>query len=50
MLVSLYIPKLGVKDFKGAHYIGGWFIPPPLAEKMNISIPKYEGALQFAKL
>eukprot|EP00494_Astrolonche_serrata_P019839 UN20053 len=26
-LISLTAPKLGVKEFKGVHYVGGRFVP-----------------------
>ena len=26
-LISLTLPKLGVKEFKGVHYLGGRFVP-----------------------
>jgi len=42
-LVSLTLPKIGVKSFKGIHYLGGRFIPRLLAKKLNWIIPKYKG-------
>ena len=33
VLVSLTAPKLGSKDFKGAHYLGGRFLPRRILEK-----------------
>ncbi|KAJ3129545.1 NAD(P)H-hydrate epimerase [Nowakowskiella sp. JEL0407] len=46
MLVSLTAPKLGAKDFKGHHYLGGRFIPPDLANKWELDLPKYPGTEQ----
>lgn len=40
-LVSLTAPKLGVQQFKGRHFIGGRFVPPSLAKKFELQIPKY---------
>lgn len=35
-LVSLGMPKLAMQGFKGRHFLGGRFIPPTLAEELNI--------------
>ncbi|KAI8581380.1 hypothetical protein K450DRAFT_232797 [Umbelopsis ramanniana AG] len=40
-LVSLTAPKLCAQAFKGRHFIGGRFVPPSLAEKFDLKIPKY---------
>lgn len=37
-LISLTLPKLCSKDFKGEHYLGGRFVPTLLYEKLNIKI------------
>jgi len=50
-LISLPVPKLGSKDFKGRfHFIGGRFVPPVLAEKYQLNIPPYQGSQQFILL
>jgi len=38
-LVSLGLPKLAAKDFKGRHFLGGRFIPITLAREINIEAP-----------
>ncbi|CAD8109699.1 unnamed protein product [Paramecium sonneborni] len=43
-LISLTLPKLGVKSFKGRHFIGGRFIPLKLQEKYNFIVPQYQGS------
>jgi hypothetical protein len=32
-LISLTLPKLGVKEFKGRHFLGGRFTPKGLQDK-----------------
>lgn len=45
MLVSLTAPKLCAKQFHGPHhFLGGRFVPPPIAEKYNLRLPPYPGA------
>jgi NAD(P)H-hydrate epimerase len=39
----LTLPKLGVKEFKGRHFLGGRFIPSRLKEKYNMILPNYKG-------
>jgi len=41
MLVSLTAPKLGSRGFRGAHYLGGRFVPRKLAGKYNLDLPEY---------
>ncbi|KAJ2393901.1 hypothetical protein GGI23_004900 [Coemansia sp. RSA 2559] len=49
MLVSLTAPKLSAKLFKGRyHYLGGRFVPPNMAEELNI--PDYSGYSQSIRL
>ena len=36
-LVSLTLPKLCSKDFKGEHFLGGRFVPKKLFEKFNLN-------------
>jgi NAD(P)H-hydrate epimerase len=40
----LTLPKLGVKEFKGRHFLGGRFIPLRLKEKYNMILPNYKGS------
>jgi len=47
MLVSLSLPKLCARGFQGRHVLGGRFVPPPLAAKLNLCIPPYTGAQQW---
>ncbi|ELP87096.1 hypothetical protein EIN_495510 [Entamoeba invadens IP1] len=39
VLVSLSYPKLGVRDFKGKHYIGGRFIPLQMQKDLGLHLP-----------
>ena len=42
MLVSLTAPKLCARFFEGKHhYLGGRFVPKPLAEKYELNLPEY---------
>lgn len=51
MLISLTIPKMGAKDFKGRyHYLGGRFVPPDFASSHKLNIPKYPGYDQFVNI
>lgn len=51
-LISLSVPKIGTRYFKGKHhYLGGRFVPPHIIEKYSLSkLPAYQGSLQFVKL
>ena len=50
MLVSLTAPKLCASLFNGIHYVGGRFVPPSLAQEINIEIPTYIGASQCIRI
>ena len=39
-LISLTLPKLCSKDFKGEHYLGGRFVPKKLFDKFNFNCEK----------
>jgi len=39
----LTLPKLGVKKFKGIHYLGGRFIPENFKLKNKWEVPVYKG-------
>ena len=43
LLVSLTAPKLCARHFRGAHYLGGRFVPQPLAQKYDMRLPEYPG-------
>ncbi|EKE41906.1 hypothetical protein ENUP19_0054G0008 [Entamoeba nuttalli] len=45
VLISLSAPKLGVKNFKGIHYLGGRFIPLELKNKLHLILPYKENEL-----
>ena len=49
VLVSLSVPKIGVKDFKGIHYLGGRFIPLEMQKELNLQLP-YVGEELITKL
>ncbi|PNW80106.1 hypothetical protein CHLRE_08g378200v5 [Chlamydomonas reinhardtii] len=52
MLVSLTAPKMCAARFKGEHhYLGGRFVPPPLAERFHLTgLPRYPGAAMTVRL
>ncbi|GFR51649.1 hypothetical protein Agub_g14081 [Astrephomene gubernaculifera] len=51
MLVSLTAPKLCARYFKGAHhYLGGRFVPPPLAQRFQLRLPPYPGAAMCVRI
>ncbi|KAJ9110971.1 hypothetical protein QFC20_002738 [Naganishia adeliensis] len=41
VLLSLTCPKVGVKDFKGRHFLGGRFIPDDMVKKYQMNLPPY---------
>jgi len=50
-LISLSVPKMGSRDFKGRyHYLGGRFIPAPMDQKYGLNLPRYPGSQQFILL
>ncbi|KAH9818102.1 YjeF N-terminal domain-containing protein [Melampsora americana] len=46
VLISLTMPKLGSKTFKGIHLLGGRFLPPKLAQKYKLNVPIYPGSVE----
>ena len=50
MLISLTVPKTGVKGFKGIHYLAGRFLTEKMMIKFNVGIPDYVGCDQFVKM
>jgi len=50
VLVSLTAPKLCSKSFRGRHFVGGRFLPPPLAKKYDIQMPPYPGVCQVMEI
>ncbi|KAI5122852.1 hypothetical protein M0805_003146 [Coniferiporia weirii] len=50
VLVSLTAPKLGAKEFKGRHILGGRFVSKKLEEKYELNIPEYPGYEQIVEL
>lgn len=42
-LISLSVPKSGVRSFTGRHFLGGRFLPPGLLSELDITIPPYLG-------
>ena len=50
VLVSLTAPKLCSKHFRGRHFCGGRFLPPPLAAKYSITMPPYPHTAQYMEL
>ncbi|KAF8366929.1 hypothetical protein PRIPAC_84758 [Pristionchus pacificus] len=49
-LISLSVPKSGVKSFSGRHFLGGRFLPPGLLPVLSISIPPYPGEEMIQEL
>jgi NAD(P)H-hydrate epimerase len=43
-LVSLTAPKLCARDFKGRHWLGGRFLPPSMASRLQLDLPEYSGS------
>ncbi|KIL66881.1 hypothetical protein M378DRAFT_185903 [Amanita muscaria Koide BX008] len=50
LLISLTAPKLGVKSFKGRHFLGGRFVPKMLEERFELNLPEYPGYEQIVEL
>ncbi|KZT50836.1 YjeF N-terminal domain-like protein [Calocera cornea HHB12733] len=50
VLVSLTAPKLGVKGYKGRHWLGGRFVPPTMAREWELNLPEYPGGQQIVEL
>ncbi|KAJ1460126.1 guanylate kinase [Pelagophyceae sp. CCMP2097] len=50
VLISLTAPKLCAVHHSGRHYLGGRFLPPAVAKKYNLQLPKYPGADQCVLL
>ena len=65
-LISLTVPKMGVRDFKGRHWLGGRFVPEyvflasmsdvtdlgysELAKKFELNLPEYPETDQVVEL
>jgi NAD(P)H-hydrate epimerase len=49
-LISLTAPKQCARHFSGKHFLGGRFVPPSLAEKYQLNLPKYPGASGFMRI
>ncbi len=50
LLISLTLPKLCSKEYKGIHYLGGRFVPLYLYQKFNLLAPIYSGSEMVIKL
>ncbi|EJD07862.1 YjeF N-terminal domain-like protein [Fomitiporia mediterranea MF3/22] len=50
VLISLTAPKLGAKDFKGRHFLGGRFVSKSLEEKFELNLPEYPDYEQIVEL
>jgi len=50
-VVSLTLPKLCMRNYTGLHYLGGRFVPPMLANQLDLVLPNYgKGDKQFVLL
>ena len=49
-LVSLAAPKRCAQHFDGTHFLGGRFVPPPIAKAHELNLPRFPDASQFVKL
>eukprot|EP01017_Pseudomicrothorax_dubius_P035965 TRINITY_DN5105_c0_g1_i4.p1 TRINITY_DN5105_c0_g1~~TRINITY_DN5105_c0_g1_i4.p1 ORF type:complete len:247 (-),score=37.99 TRINITY_DN5105_c0_g1_i4:440-1180(-) len=49
-LISLTLPKLGVRNFRGRHYLSGRFVPARMAAQYGFTIPKYPGSDQIVDI
>lgn len=43
VLISLTAPKVGVREYRGRHFLGGRFVPKSLDEKFGLNLPEYPG-------
>ncbi|KZS96074.1 YjeF N-terminal domain-like protein [Sistotremastrum niveocremeum HHB9708] len=50
VLISLTAPKLGVRSFKGRHFLGGRFVPKTMEEKFQLNLPAYPGSSQIVEI
>lgn len=51
MQVSLTAPKLCAKKFSGPHhFLGGRFVPPPIADKFKLNLPAYPGTSMCVRI
>jgi len=50
VLISLTAPKLGVKGYKGRHWLGGRFVPPTMVDEWKLNLPEYPGSDQIVEL
>jgi hypothetical protein len=51
LLISLTSPKLCAHYYSGRyHTIGGRFIPPVIADKYQLNVPRFPGAQQFIQV
>ncbi|KAG9088239.1 hypothetical protein FS749_002335 [Ceratobasidium sp. UAMH 11750] len=50
VLVSLTVPKEGVRSFEGRHCLGGRFVPPDMDKKFELNLPPYDGIDQVVEL
>jgi NAD(P)H-hydrate epimerase len=50
VLISLTAPKLCARQFHGRHFVGGRFLPPALAAKYRIRMPRYAGVDQVVEV
>ncbi|PVG02266.1 YjeF N-terminal domain-like protein [Serendipita vermifera] len=50
VLISLTAPKLGVKGYRGRHFLGGRFVPWNLQEKYQLNLPSYPSFDQIVEL
>ncbi|EJT98745.1 YjeF N-terminal domain-containing protein [Dacryopinax primogenitus] len=50
VLISLTAPKLGVKGYRGRHWLGGRFVPPAMEREWELNLPEYPGSEQIVQL
>ncbi|KAG8745987.1 hypothetical protein FRC10_006551 [Ceratobasidium sp. 414] len=50
VLVSLTVPKEGVKSFQGRHFLGGRFVPSDMDKRFELNLPPYHGIDQVVEL
>ena len=43
VLISLTAPKMGVREYRGRHFLGGRFVPKSLDVKFELNLPEYPG-------
>ncbi|KAN0009105.1 hypothetical protein ACTFIU_008997 [Dictyostelium citrinum] len=49
-LISLAVPKIGTKSYKGKHYLGGRFLPKEIIKELNLVLPEFRGSNSYTDI